>query len=132
MSVTTTPRRRWTDAAIEGELRAQSAELGHFPTRTELVSRGLRGLWDAMRAGEGVDAWRQRLGCGEPASHEELADAHNGRSASYEEIAHVQNGRSASHEEIAVRAYQLYEGGIPGDPVDHWLAAERELGIAAH
>ncbi len=99
MSVTTTPRRRWTDASIESELRAQIAELGQFPTRADLVSQGLRGLWDAMRSSGGVDSWRDRLTC----------------------------ARTASHEQIAARAYELYEDGQPGDQMDHWLAAEREL-----
>ena len=95
-----TRRRRWTDAAIERELRLQSADLGHFPTRSDLVARGLRGLWDAMRSAGGVDAWRERL----------------------------QGEASApSYEDIAVRAYELYAQGAPGDAEGHWLAAEREL-----
>jgi Protein of unknown function (DUF2934) len=93
-------RRRWTDEAIEQELRAQSAALGHFPTRSELVARGLRGLWDAVRSSGGVDAWRQRVQSGRPAP---------------------------SHAEIAARAYELYAHGAPGDAEAHWLAAEREL-----
>jgi Protein of unknown function (DUF2934) len=93
-------RRRWTDAAIESELRGQRAALGHFPTRSELVSRGLRGLWDAMRASDGVDAWRER----------------------------VEASTSVpSREEIAVRAYELYQQGCSGDAQAHWFAAEREL-----
>jgi hypothetical protein len=99
MSTITTSRRRWTDTAIERELTAQHAELGHFPTRAELVARGLRGLWDAMRAAGGVDAWRARLAA----------------------------GQTPSHGDIAVRAYELYERGEPGDSVAHWLAAERQL-----
>jgi Protein of unknown function (DUF2934) len=102
---TTTPRRRWTDRAIENELRTQSAALGHFPTRSELVAAGLRGLWDAMRADGGIDTWRARInGGGSPAP---------------------------SHQAIAERAYELYECGAPGDHVDHWLAAERELSTSA-
>jgi len=93
-------RRRWTDAAIESELRVQSAELGHFPTRSELVACGLRGLWDAMRSSGGVDAWRERVQRIPPA---------------------------ASHEEIAARAHDLYAQGCPGDAEAHWLAAEQEL-----
>ncbi len=93
-------RRRWTDAAIESELRVQSAALGHFPTRTELVAGGLRGLWDAMRSSGGADAWRER----------------------------VQGGPSApSHEQIAARAYELYEQGFPGDAESHWSAAQQQL-----
>jgi Arc/MetJ-type ribon-helix-helix transcriptional regulator len=95
----TTRRRRWTDDAIENELRAQIAALGRFPTRSELVASGLRSLWEAMRVG-GVEMWRARL-----------TDEHAG----------------PSHEAIAARAYQLYEQGAPGDAVQHWLAAERDL-----
>jgi hypothetical protein len=99
-----TPRRRWNDDTIETELRAQIAALGHFPTRAELVASGLRGLWDAMRAGGGAEAWQSRLNGGEPAP---------------------------SREAIAARAYELYERGAPGDHVEHWLVAERELGSGA-
>jgi hypothetical protein len=100
MSVITKPRRRWTDGAIETELRAQCAELGHFPVRAELVERGLRGLWDAMRSSGGVEVWRERVGTARGL---------------------------ASRDEIAVRAYELYEDGVPGDAVSHWLTAERQL-----
>jgi hypothetical protein len=96
----TTPRRRWNEDTIEAELRTQIRALGHFPTRAELVSSGLRGLWDAMRAGDGADAWRDRM---------------NGGSA------------TPSHEAIESRAYELYARGAPGDHVEHWLTAEREL-----
>ncbi|MGH2882839.1 MAG: DUF2934 domain-containing protein [Solirubrobacteraceae bacterium] len=93
-------RRRWTDVAIESELRAQCAALGHFPTRSELVSRGFRSLWDATRSSGGADVWRERVDCGSPA---------------------------VLREQIAVRAYQLYTQGFPGDAEAHWLAAEQEL-----
>lgn len=93
-------RRRWTDATIASELEVQTAELGHFPTRSELVACGLRGLWDAMRSSGGVDAWRERVQRIPP---------------------------SPSHEEIAVRAHELYTQGFPGDADAHWLAAEQEL-----
>jgi hypothetical protein len=52
-----------------------------------------------MRADGGVDRWCERFA--EP--------------------------RPAASEEIAVRAYHLYERGVPGGPIDHWLAAERDL-----
>ena len=34
-----------------------------------------------------------------------------------------------SHEEIALRAYQIYleRGGSPGNPLEDWTRAEREL-----
>jgi DUF2934 family protein len=93
-------RRRWTDAAIDRELRVQTGELGHFPARQELVARGLRGLWEAMRSSGGVDAWRER----------------------------VRDGTSApSREDIAMCAYELYVRGAPGDADAHWFAAEQSL-----
>ncbi len=93
-------RRRWTDAGIENEVLAVTGALGRFPTRAELAARGLRGLWDAMRASGGVDAWRERV---------------------------LQAPPGPSHEQIAVRAHELYEQGYPGDAEAHWLAAERDL-----
>jgi hypothetical protein len=102
-------RRRWTDATIETELRAVTDELGHFPTRAELAERGLRGLWDAMRASGGVDAWRERAP--NAAAQAPAPDAPPG----------------TSHDQIAARAYELYEQGHPGDAEAHWLAAERDL-----
>jgi Protein of unknown function (DUF2934) len=30
-------------------------------------------------------------------------------------------------EDIAERAYHLWEAGSPGDQLEHWLQAEREL-----
>jgi Arc/MetJ-type ribon-helix-helix transcriptional regulator len=104
MSTTTTTRRRWTEESIESELRAQVAELGHFPTRPELVARGLRGLWDAMRVNGGVEAWQERLAAQQST-----------------------NGPEVSHQQIAALAYSFYERGVPGDPISHWLTAEREL-----
>jgi hypothetical protein len=95
-----TSRRRWTDTAIESELRARCAELGHFPTRAELVASGFRGLWDAIRTTDGVEAWRARIEAEQ---------------------------RSPSHDEIAARAYELYESNAPGDAAAHWLSAERQL-----
>jgi hypothetical protein len=34
---------------------------------------------------------------------------------------------TVSHEHIAVRAYEIHLSDTAGDPLDHWLAAEREL-----
>jgi hypothetical protein len=103
VTVTTRSRRRWTDTTIESELRARRTELGHFPTRAELVADGLRGLWDAIRSTDGVEAWRAR----------------------------VEREPLASPEEIATRAYELHESGAPGDHVAHWLFAERQLTSAS-
>jgi len=38
-----------------------------------------------------------------------------------------------SHEEIRLRAYEIYleRGGLPGNELDDWLQAERELEHAA-
>jgi hypothetical protein len=117
MSATTKPRRRWTDVAIETELRAQRDELGRFPTRTDLVARGLRGLWDAMRSAGGVDYWRQRL-------EGDAAPSQGMPTASSEATL------PASMDEIAARAYELYESGAAGDAVAHWLTAEHEITAA--
>ncbi|PYT48629.1 MAG: hypothetical protein DMG44_13990 [Acidobacteria bacterium] len=37
--------------------------------------------------------------------------------------------KSAAPEDIALRAYQIYleRGGAPGNPLDDWTRAEREL-----
>ncbi len=100
MSGTITPvRRRWTDARIENDLRAAIAELGEFPSRTQLIAIGQRSLWDAMRRSGGIEHWQQR----------------------------VMTDETPTAEQIAARAYQLYEAGVDGDSVAHWLAAEREL-----
>ena len=34
-------------------------------------------------------------------------------------------------DQIAVKAYELFAAGTPGGQLDHWLAAEAELKIAA-
>ncbi|MGA2926495.1 MAG: hypothetical protein ABSG43_10955 [Solirubrobacteraceae bacterium] len=231
MSLTSSSRRRWTDSTIESELRAQSAQLGHFPTRAELVARGLRGLWDAMRSGGGADAWQARIaqapaaapatsstatpaatatasgsagarkasadapagakpkGAVMPAAKAEVVDGPavepkavdapaltsapdagspaeapappseapikvvTARDESKIEAATVAAAsepealpgadepalaidasadeglveRVVSHDEIAARAYELYERGAGGDPVDIWLQAEHQL-----
>ncbi len=96
-------RRRWTQETIEAELRSLIAELGHFPTRSELDARGLSGLYKAMRR-EGAD-W-----------------------------SHLQEGEAPAakveREHVAVAAYYLSQDGTQGDPVEHWLEAERRLTTA--
>jgi hypothetical protein len=37
---------------------------------------------------------------------------------------------SVTHEQIALRAYEIHLSGGGGDPVEHWLRAERELTAA--
>jgi len=50
-----------------------------------------------MRASGGVDEWRERV---------------------------LTAGPTPSDEPIAVRAYELYAQGSPGDAEVHWLAAD--------
>ena len=132
----TTPRRRWTDETIERELRTQMAALGHFPSRAELVAAGLRSLWDAMRAAGDVEAWRTRMNGAQPdpsdqATAAQASDQATAAQASDQATAAQASDQAtavrASHEAIAARAYELYEQGAPGDHVEHWLAAERDL-----
>ncbi len=33
-------------------------------------------------------------------------------------------------DDVAVRAYHLWEAGSPGDELEHWLQAERDLATA--
>jgi hypothetical protein len=39
------------------------------------------------------------------------------------------NGKHPEHEDIALRAYEIYleRAGAPGNPLDDWTRAEREL-----
>jgi hypothetical protein len=37
---------------------------------------------------------------------------------------------AVTHEQIALRAYEIHLSGTGGDPVEHWLRAERELTTA--
>ena len=41
---------------------------------------------------------------------------------------------SANHDEIRRRAYEIYveRGALPGQDLEDWLQAEREIGSAAH
>ena len=39
----------------------------------------------------------------------------------------VQDVAMLEPEQIARRAYEIYESGEGGDPLDHWLRAEHEL-----
>jgi hypothetical protein len=98
-----TTRRRWTEETIEAELRPIMAQLGRFPTRSELTARGLSGLYAALARTGGTSAWRERL---------------NGAGA-----------RPVGHDDIARRAYFLSQGN-GADPLANWLQAERELRAA--
>jgi hypothetical protein len=46
---------------------------------------------------------------------------------------HAEDNHSPSREEIRLRAYEIYleRGGLPGNELDDWLQAERELERAA-
>jgi hypothetical protein len=39
-------------------------------------------------------------------------------------------GAAVTHDAIALRAYEIHLSAAGGDPVDHWLRAERELTAA--
>lgn len=43
------------------------------------------------------------------------------------------SNHTPSHEEIRLRAYEIYveRGGLPGNELDDWLQAERELDLSA-
>ena len=47
--------------------------------------------------------------------------------------ANTSANHTPSREEIRLRAYEIYldRGGVPGNELDDWLQAERELGRAA-
>src|SRR3954469_8753047 len=96
-----TTKNRWTPETIHATLEPIVAELGRFPKRDELAARGLSGLSSAMGRDGGVAEWRARFEA--PAAPAEI-----------------------THEAIAERAYQLSLKG-EGDPLEHWLTAEREL-----
>jgi hypothetical protein len=41
----------------------------------------------------------------------------------------VRRRKKVTHEMIEERAYHIAIAGDGGSPMDHWLAAERELGV---
>ena len=51
----------WDAARIERELKPIVAELGRFPTGTELRARGLDTLYAAIKHHGGADRWKQRM-----------------------------------------------------------------------
>ncbi len=138
MSTLTKTRKRWTDLAIETELRAQCDELGHFPSRRELAAAGQRNLWDAIRRAGGVDSWRRRMDSplevdGAPVDGAPVDGPPVHGAPVNEARAHIAAFEGApaeiSADQIAVRAFELYEHGTPGDALAHWFAAEDELAI---
>ena len=100
----------WTPERITAELAIAVAALGHFPTRPELVARGQRGLWDAMRRSGGIEHWRTAVAAaGAPAP--------------------APGAGHAAHEQIAVAAYYRHLAG-GSDPLSDWLSAEADLRAA--
>ncbi len=101
-------RRTWTPETIQAELKPIVAELGRMPKREELAARGLSGLSSAMQRHGGVAMWRERMTAALSSGEDDVA-----------------------HEDIARHAYYKSLEGAGGDPVAHWLDAERELSGAA-
>jgi hypothetical protein len=97
-------RRRWTPETIQAALEPLVAELGRFPTRAEFADRGLSGLPGAMQRHGGVAEWKARVTPAAPAAPV-----------------------TVPREWIAERAYYLALEAPHGDPLVHWLTAEREL-----
>ncbi|HVP03721.1 MAG TPA: hypothetical protein VMT10_14215 [Solirubrobacteraceae bacterium] len=101
----------WTSKRINAELTAAVSAIGHFPTRTELVARGQRSLWEAMRRNGGIEHWQTKV-------------AATGRPDAPADIG------APSHESIAVAAYYRHLAG-GSDPLSDWFAAEADLRVAA-
>src|SRR3954447_11535519 len=122
--MTTTSRRQWTDETIRETLLPIATELGRMPRRAELTERGLGGLWSAMGRRGGVDAWRAVVAtqlAGAPPAGAAVDDPEPPAAAAE---------ASTTDEDVRVAAFFLYENGPPGDPADHWLAAEQRLTAA--
>ncbi|MBE2320281.1 DUF2934 domain-containing protein [Solirubrobacter sp. CPCC 204708] len=125
-----TTRRKWDPETIHATLEPIVAELGRFPKREELSERGLGGLSTAMGKHGGVAEWRARFADAAPAA---APAAPTAVEVEVVETHVTEDGITATikvtHEDIATRAYFLaLEQG--GDPVHHWLTAERELTTA--
>ena len=104
-------RRRWTTETIQAALEPLVTELGRFPTRAELTERGLSGLPSAMQRHGGLAEWKARFAAApEPTPTVTV---------------------TVTHDAIAERAYFIALTEPHGDPLLHWLAAEREL-VAAY
>lgn len=114
-------RNKWTPETIHATLEPIVAELGRFPKRDELSARGLGGLSTAMGKHGGVAEWRGRFADAAPVAVETVEVVEVVETAPVGEI---------SHEAIAERAYYLAIENQGGDPMHHWLAAERELAAA--
>jgi hypothetical protein len=114
----TTPRRRWTPEIIHETLEPIVAELGRFPKPKELAERGLSGLSAAMGRNGGVAEWKAKFD--QPVEAVEVP-------AAVDPIEEHKPASEVTHEDIATHAYYLAQKHPGADPVEVWLAAEREL-----
>lgn len=120
-----TTRRRWDAETIHATLEPIVAELGRFPKRDELSARGLSGLSTAMGKLGGVAEWRARFADAAPAAPAAP------EAPTTVDVVEVVEVVEVPYEAIAERAYYIALENQGGDPVDHWLTAERELAGAA-
>jgi hypothetical protein len=118
----TSPRRRWTPETIQSTLEPIVAELGRFPKPKELAERGLTGLSAAIGRNGGVAEWKTRF-----ATTTEAAPAPEAPAVEPVDEASSNGTHEVTHEDIATRAYYLALEHPDADPMEHWLAAEREL-----
>src|SRR5262249_14171889 len=114
----TTPRRRWTPETIQETLEPIVAELGRFPKPKELTERGLSGLSAAMGRNGGVAERKARFD--QPVEKGEVP-------AAVDPVEEHKPAADVTHEDIATHAYYLAQQHPDADPVDVWLAAERDL-----
>jgi hypothetical protein len=121
-----TTRRRWDAETIHATLEPIVAELGRFPKRDELSARGLSGLSTAMGKLGGVAEWRARFAEGAATAPAAAVEA-----PAAVEVVEVVEVVELPYEVIAERAYYIALDNQGGDPVDHWLTAERELAGSA-
>jgi hypothetical protein len=132
-----TTRRKWDAETIHSTLEPIVAELGRFPKREELSARGLSGLSTAMGKLGGVAEWRARFADGAaaaaPAAEATPAPEVPAAVETVEavEVIEVVEVVEIPYEVIAERAYYIALEQQGGDPIDHWLTAERELAGAA-
>lgn len=123
-------RNKWTPETILATLEPIVAELGRFPKRDELSARGLGGLNTAMGKHGGVAEWRARFAGAAPVAVETVEVVEVVEVADVVETVAVVEVVEVSHDAIAERAYYLALEEEGGDPVVHWLTAERELAAA--
>ncbi len=71
----------------------------------------------------------ERAGAGETPASVIMDSAAARRTRGIEPSSASGASREARHDEIAQRAYEIYvrRGGAPGNPMDDWIEAERQL-----